>query len=187
MSTVESTVSYRPVTGFPGYRVGDDGSVWSCWRLKGQGTGHGTRAVMSHMHWRLLKQTLWGRYLTARIGGQTSTVHTLVLQAFVGPCPPGLEGCHADDDRTNNALSNLRWGTPKSNAADRVRNGRAPRGEWHGMSKLAEHQVDAIRARYTTAKVGRKKLPNGAVAAIAQEFGINVCTVHRIAKGQSRT
>jgi hypothetical protein len=26
------TVSYRPIEGFPGYRVGDDGSVWSCKR-----------------------------------------------------------------------------------------------------------------------------------------------------------
>lgn len=30
MSDVQSTVTYRPINGFPGYRVGDDGSVWSC-------------------------------------------------------------------------------------------------------------------------------------------------------------
>lgn len=48
----------------------------------------------------------------------------LVLRAFVGPPP---EGCrlarHLDDDRSNNHLSNLAWGTDRDNALDSVRNG----------------------------------------------------------------
>lgn len=49
-------------------------------------------------------------------------VHHLVLEAFVGPCPPGMQCCHRDDDPENNALWNLRWDTPKGNGADRERN-----------------------------------------------------------------
>ena len=51
-------------------------------------------------------------------------VHRLVLEAYVGPCPKGLEGCHFDDNKTNNHLSNLEWDTPSTNAFDAVRNGR---------------------------------------------------------------
>ena len=51
-------------------------------------------------------------------------VHRLVLAAFVGECPPGMQGCHNDGDSTNNRLSNLRWDTVSANARDRVRHGR---------------------------------------------------------------
>jgi len=47
--------------------------------------------------------------------------HHLVLEAFVGP-GNGLWGLHADDDPSNNHISNLRWGTPAENSADRKRN-----------------------------------------------------------------
>lgn len=55
--------------------------------------------------------------------GVTRKVHQLVLEAFVGPRPPGMEGCHADDDFTNNRLTNLRWGTHTDNMQDCVSNG----------------------------------------------------------------
>jgi hypothetical protein len=50
-------------------------------------------------------------------------VHHLVLAAFVGARPDGLEGCHYDDDPTNNNLRNLRWDTRSANQLDSVRNG----------------------------------------------------------------
>lgn len=54
---------------------------------------------------------------------KTSLVHRLVLEAFVGPCPPKQEACHHDDDPKNNSLENLRWGTRSENRMDMVRNG----------------------------------------------------------------
>lgn len=50
-------------------------------------------------------------------------VHRLVLQAFVGPCPDGMEGCHNDGDATNNQIGNLRWDTSLSNSLDMARHG----------------------------------------------------------------
>jgi hypothetical protein len=50
-------------------------------------------------------------------------VHHLVLEAFVGPQPPGAEGCHWNDDPTDNRLENLRWDTRSANQFDSVRNG----------------------------------------------------------------
>jgi hypothetical protein len=50
--------------------------------------------------------------------------HHLVLNAFIGPCPEGLQCRHLDGDRTNNHTENLKWGTPSENAYDRVKHGR---------------------------------------------------------------
>ena len=57
---------------------------------------------------------------------RTHKVHRLVLEAFVGPCPEGMESCHADDDPGNNRLENLRWGTHAENCDERSRNGKTP-------------------------------------------------------------
>ena len=51
-------------------------------------------------------------------------VHTLVLTAFVGPCPDGFVACHFDGDPANNHLSNLRWDSQKANADDLKRHRR---------------------------------------------------------------
>ena len=62
-------------------------------------------------------------HFVINLQGKTRRVHRLVLEAFVGPCPLGMECLHADDDPANNSLSNLRWGTRSENIHDRVRNG----------------------------------------------------------------
>lgn len=54
-------------------------------------------------------------------------VHHLVLEAFVGPATAGLEGCHENGNGYDNRVDNLRWGTPQSNADDRVRDGATTR------------------------------------------------------------
>lgn len=50
-------------------------------------------------------------------------VHRLVLEAFVGPCPEGMEACHNDGDPGNAKLSNLRWDSSSSNNFDIVKHG----------------------------------------------------------------
>lgn len=51
------------------------------------------------------------------------TVHSLVLSAFRGPRPEGMEGCHGDNDKLNNHLANLRWDTTSANVLDQVQHG----------------------------------------------------------------
>jgi hypothetical protein len=55
--------------------------------------------------------------------GGTHRVHRLVLETFVGACPPGMEACHWDDNASNNRLENLRWDTSLANKQDMERNG----------------------------------------------------------------
>lgn len=50
-------------------------------------------------------------------------IHRLVLETFVGPCPPRMECRHLDGDPQNNKLENLCWGTRKENMKDRISHG----------------------------------------------------------------
>jgi hypothetical protein len=50
-------------------------------------------------------------------------VHQLVLLAFVGPRPSGMDACHWNDNPADNRLVNLRWDTRSANVRDCVRNG----------------------------------------------------------------
>ena len=73
-----------------------------------------------------IKQFISGQYLSVKLSkaGATRTtyVHELVLLAFEGERPKTGERSeirHLDGDKLNNALSNLKYGTTKENAADR--------------------------------------------------------------------
>ena len=54
---------------------------------------------------------------------QTNMVHRLVARAFYGPRPDDLEIRHLDDDKLNNWVVNLIYGTRRENKLDAVRNG----------------------------------------------------------------
>lgn len=55
----------------------------------------------------------------------SAQVHVLVLEAFVGPCPGGMECCHNNGNPKDNRIENLRWDTHKANMADRVKHAAA--------------------------------------------------------------
>lgn len=46
---------------------------------------------------------------------KTCKVHRLILETFVGPCPPDMECRHLDGNPSNNKLENLKWGTAHEN------------------------------------------------------------------------
>lgn len=105
---------YRPIPNFPQYRVGDDGSVWSFrWDRKEVG------------RWKRLKGArhrqgyirIWLHDGQGRV--KVVLLHRLVMEVFIGPCPPGEEACHNDDNPTNNSIWNLRWDTRSENQRDR--------------------------------------------------------------------
>lgn len=73
------------------------------------------------------------------------TIHHLVLLAFVGPRPEGMETRHLDGNKTNNDLKNLRYGTCKENYNDRRRHGTDNTGSRHGRAILREADIPAIK------------------------------------------
>ena len=72
-------------------------------------------------------------------------VHRLVMQAFVGECPKGMEVRHLDGNPVNSHLSNLAYGTTAQNQQDRKQHGTDNAGTRHGMSKITEDIVREIR------------------------------------------
>lgn len=168
---MDTGVEYRDVPDFPFYRAGSDGSVWSC-RTRG-----GRLVPWSKMTPVIRKQD--GRPVVGfRKDGRlyVKEVHVVILTAFVGACPPGLEGCHGDGDPTNNAVGNLRWDTHVANMADRQRHGTVARGERNPSVKLTEAQVLEIRARC----VGGEQQK-----VVARDYGINASCVQKIVSRQS--
>ena len=112
--------SWRPIVGHEGlYEVSDQGHVRSLDRPDAAGRWVHGRAVQPVVHHRgHLRVSLWS-------GGRRTQVfvHRLVLEAFRGSAPAGMEACHNDGNPTNNRLDNLRWDTQSANQLDRVRHG----------------------------------------------------------------
>jgi hypothetical protein len=111
---------WRPVVGYEdSYEVSDLGNVRSLDRIDMRGRVRRGKVLAP-------RKTSRGRFSVALYRNRVRAdvqVHHLVLETFVGPRPEGLEGCHWNDDPTDNRLSNLRWDTRSANAADSVRNG----------------------------------------------------------------
>jgi HNH endonuclease/NUMOD4 motif len=96
---------WRPCQ-WPGYEVSEDGRVRQAKRQ------------------RLLKRQRhkdgYVRYCT-RIKGAWVQVyaHQAVAYAWLGPCPPGMEVDHKDEDRQNNHVGNLAYVTHRANCRRR--------------------------------------------------------------------
>lgn len=143
------SIEYRPILNFPAYRVGSDGSVWSRYGKMGHGNGGGTTTVILAT-WRQLKPAhdkdgyfffrlrRDGKYHNRR-------VPHLVLEAFVGPRPAGMESAHENGNPADNRPDNLRWATHVDNCADKKRHGTSQQGEKHPMHKLTDDDVREIK------------------------------------------
>jgi hypothetical protein len=86
-------------------------------------------------------------------------VHRLVLEAFVSPCPPGMEGAHLDGNPSNNMLSNLAWTTHLDNMRHKYRHGTMPVGEKNWRARFTADDVREIRRMaergLSNAEIGR--------------------------------
>lgn len=175
MSESQSIVEYRDIPEFPGYRAGSDGTIWSCRSRNGRGPLKTEwRRLAPRINPRGYKDVLL--YYQDGAGNRKRTlrtVHSLVLEAFVGPRPAGQLACHGNDDPSDNRKTNLKWGTPLDNAADAIRNGRQLRGEDGGNAKLTATQVTAIRKEFVT---------GASYAVLAVKYGVGRTTIARIIK-----
>lgn len=153
---------WKPVVGFEGfYEVSDLGRLRSVPKCDSKGR---------HIRGKILKHParFGGRYIRTlfRVHKVRSyrTLHHLVLEAFVGPRPIGMHGCHNDGDTNNNALSNLRWDSARNNQRDKIQHGTIARGERNGWAKLTEQDILLARQLYASG-VGP--------TAVAERLGIS--------------
>jgi hypothetical protein len=174
MST--TNIEWACVPGFPGYRVGSDGSIWTAWVHN----GHQPRRLSCD--WKRMKPSPdHDGYPTVglhRNGKATRRkLHVWILLSFRGPRPyPIAQGCHDNGVRTDCRLDNLRWDTPKSNQGDRLKHGTEPRGTKSGKARVTEQQVFEIRA--ALAAGARKR-------DVAARIGVSPSTISAIARGQN--
>ena len=168
-------VQFATLAAFPGYRVGDDGSVWSCRVRSGFGTWESSdqwrRIAIATLDTGYLKVGLWrdGKYYQRLL-------HRLVLEAFVGPCPDGKEGAHLNGVKADCRLDNLEWKTKKGNAADRTTHGTQSRGTRHYHAKLTEEIAAEVRRRHDSGE-SRK--------SIGIAMSLSKSTVSRILRHES--
>jgi hypothetical protein len=107
------------------YEISDLGRVRTVPRIVKSGRS-GWRQVPSRIR-RLGKHSFGYSLVVMTAPGRqrvTKMLHSLVLEAFVGPRPPGAVACHNDGDPGNNRLDNLRWDTQSSNLLDAVAHGK---------------------------------------------------------------
>ena len=169
--------TWKPVVGWEGlYEVSSEGRLKTLKRTIQ--TKHG---VLRTRGARVLKANITNHgYVMAtltRNGCQHyETVHRLVLKAFVGPCPPGMEACHGNGVRTDNRLINLRWATHSENEADKRLHGTNCAGSKCGSAKLTESQVRSIKAMLSRGLFS---------TAIGRMLGIPASTVQNIKNGST--
>jgi len=155
MADSHPTEKWRPVVGFDGlYVVSDHGRLRSLPRSYVRYGRSGCKQTV-HVGGNILlghvRKYRTGRPVVVLVSlidetgkHYTKRVHRIVLEAFRGQCPEGMEGCHNDGDPENNRLNNLRWDTRSSNLADMVTHGTTTIppvhiGESHPRSKLTEY------------------------------------------------
>lgn len=162
-------IRYAGIAGFPGYRVGDDGTVW-------------TAKLGAHGGWRPMKTPLttagYPRVTLSHLNvQQNSHVHTLVAEAFLGPRPDPRAVCrHLDGNPQNNNVSNLAWGTYADNEADKARHGRRPVGERVGGAKLTDAAAIRLRSEYAAGT---------SLRALAQAYRLDTTTVIAAVHGRT--
>ncbi len=167
-----NTEVWKDVPGFAGkYQVSDLGRVRSVTRPITH-IGRWGRPFTRVINGRVLRP---GRYdeaghvsVVLGRGENGRPVHQLVLLAFKGPCPAGLEVLHTDGDPSNNRLENLRYDTRRNNILDVFRINKA----WR---KLTRGQADEIKAKLAAGERGTK---------IAAEYNVSPSIISDIKTGR---
>jgi hypothetical protein len=166
---------WRPVVGSEGlYEVSDQGRVRSLLRFSPKLLS----PYMAGSNSKRLAITL-GR-------GNKQYVARLVVRAFIGDIPDGMQVNHIDGNPLNNCVANLEICTRSENIMHAIRTGlsnnqrciiRQPRGERHGMARLTVSDIREIRARYK--KTGPR---SGNGMELAREFGVTHKQIHNIVR-----
>jgi hypothetical protein len=137
--------TWRAIPGYDGwYEVSDLGRVRSWKRHPGRSGRLGRRTEP-----RILTPVLGsaGRLQIALTDPvKTWKIHRLVALTFLGPRPEGQEIAHANSDKLDNRLSNLRYTTHVDNLKDEILNGVPRPVSSLGRPKLDADSVRQIRA-----------------------------------------
>jgi hypothetical protein len=119
-----SVEQWKEINGFPGYEVSDHGQVRSYWKYQARPSRMISKPYIMKQFSRCKKHKRLAVNLHKNREMTLVYVYHLVLEAFNGPCPNGMECCHRDGDKFNNKLNNIRWDTTANNYLDNLHNGK---------------------------------------------------------------
>jgi len=105
------------------------------------------------------------------VGSRNRKASRISYEVFIGPIASGLLVRHKCDTRACVNPRHLELGTPAENSNDMRTRGRAARGEGHGMAKLTNEAVLAIRADTTSSQ-----------RALARRFGVSKPVISGVQK-----
>jgi len=170
--------TWRSIKGFPFYQVSDCGRVRSIARRDRNGTGKTQYRIF------LLKPGLFtggypGVVLFSPSGKRCSkTVHSLVANAFVGPCPGPVgrkiydwQVNHKNGNKLDNRSKNLEWLSHRDNKIHAAALGLMQRGEAATKTKLKTESVLEIR---------RLRAKGWHLRMLARTFAVSESTISTI-------
>lgn len=118
-------------------------------------------------------------YLSATLASDDGYIgrvhsHRLVAIAFIGPPPfKGAKVLHKDDNKLNNSVENLYWGSTTDNYNDARRNGRIKRP---GNARFTDDEVKEIRSLNKQGYSGYR---------IAKELNVDQTVIYDLLRGTS--
>lgn len=148
--------AFKQVNGFPHYILFIDGTIFSDYGF----------------HYMKVKTRLMTGYIYVDLKNnnkrKTYSIHRLIAEHFIEntnnfPCV-----LHKNDNKLDNTLTNLYFGTKQDNANDKVKNGRY-------ISRIPDFTKTAI---YETINL----CPNISTADLSRRFGISTGSVRKIRK-----
>lgn len=161
----------------PHYEVSDEGEVRSIDRMIER---NGKPARVQGVLLKLRKHSNGYRGVSLRY--RQAMVHSLVMEAFVGPRPKGMDINHKNGDKADNRLENLEYCSRSQNMAHAVRTGLMPppplrRGTDNDhLCRLNEEKVRHIRQWHAE---------GGGTTQIARHYDVGLSTVWNIVKRKS--
>jgi hypothetical protein len=171
---------WRAIVGYEGlYEVSDQGRVRSVDRVVHRRGSYRNRECVQRTRGRLLRpgtDDKGYRYVNLHKENKARTifVHTLVLEAFVGPPPSPQHVCrHGDNIPGNNKSKNLCWGTQKENNNDKLKHGTLLHGE--DVATAILKKADVIKIRHLVS-IGHTQ------SSLAKAYGVIPQTINVIVK-----
>ncbi len=180
-------MEWKAVPGSVGYEVSDAGEVRRQAVTQTVRMSDGTVRYRPHAA-RVLKPRKHSQgYRAVAIAMEDGTfkqrtIHSVVMEVFVGPRPKGMWINHKNGDKTDNRLENLEYCTASDNQRHAVATGLAPkpplrRGTANSHKcKLDEDRVRSIRSAYAA---------GAGIARLASEYDVGESTIRHIVQRTS--
>lgn len=150
-------ILFKPILGYSTYYAGEDGNIYSSYRLSK--TDIGLRRLKPGI------QSTSRYYIVCLVDDdgkrKTQRVHRLICSSFHGlPYRSSLVCSHKDGNWKNNKPSNLKWETQKENLARRKKHGTSDKGYNNSRALITKIQLRSIRKLLKFGKLTHKEIGN---------------------------